>query len=106
MKELGMDYLNAWNIIDLFQLLIFWVMFIEKIIDISNKEYDNDFNASKVLRIFLILTSVMKVIHFIVIFEQFGYFIKMLIKCLEGQVPFIVTYILYILFFVNLYATL
>lgn len=30
----------------------------------------------------------------------------MLIKCLEGQIPFIVTYILYILFFVNLYATL
>lgn len=48
----------------------------------------------------------LKVIHFIIVFEEFGFFIKMITQSLWDLRPFIVIYIFFICLFVVLYAVM
>ena len=106
MRSSGWDYINGWNLIDLIQLILFWVQFFEKCVDVLSQRDDTGFTISKLMRLMLILFSILKVVHFIAVYEQFGFFIKMVIICLWDLVPFISNYILFLNFFVIVYASL
>ena len=48
----------------------------------------------------------MKVIHFIIVFEEFGFFIKMITQSLWDLRPFVICYFFFGNFFVVLYAVM
>lgn len=58
------------------------------------------------LKIFLIMLSFVKCVHFITFYEEFGFFIKMMILTLYDLVPFIISYIVFGLFFALIYYVL
>jgi len=62
------------------------------------------FKGDPFIKIFLIILSFLKVIHFIVVFEEFGFFVKLFTKCLADLKPFVVTYLCFCNFFVVLYS--
>ena len=56
------------------------------------------------VKIFLIILSFGKCLHFVSVYEEFGFFIKMLTLCLNDLLPFIFSYIFFGVFFSMLYA--
>jgi hypothetical protein len=58
------------------------------------------------VKIWLILLSFLKVIHFIIVYEEFGFFIKMITQSLYDLQPFVICYIFFTNFFVILYAVM
>lgn len=56
------------------------------------------------ISILLIVLSFGKCLHFVAVYEEFGFFIKMLTLCLHDLLPFIFSYIFFGLFFAMLYA--
>ena len=69
MHNSGWEYVNGWNLIDLIQLMLFWVQFIEKCSDVYQQRDVQGFNVSKFMRLMLILFSILKVVHFIAVYE-------------------------------------
>lgn len=106
MHDSGWEYVNGWNLIDLIQLILFWVQFIEKCSDVYAHREERGFTLSKFMRLMLILTSILKVVHFIAVYDQFGFFIKMLTVCLWDLIPFIINYIIFVNFFAIIYVSL
>ena len=75
MYENKLDYFDGWNMIDLFQIILFQAYFIVEINEAKTgvkQPYD------PFIKMILIVTSFMKSLHFVTVFEEFGFFIKML----------------------------
>jgi hypothetical protein len=66
------------------------------------KDKGEDYNSF--VQIFLIMLSFGKCLHFVTVYEEFGFFIKMLTLCLKDLLPFIFSYIFFGVFFSMLYA--
>ena len=58
------------------------------------------------VKIWLILLTFLKCIHLIIVFEEFGFFIKMITMSLYDLRPFIICYLFFVNFFVTLYAVM
>jgi hypothetical protein len=54
----------------------------------------------------LIVLTYLKTLHFVSIFEEFGFFLKMLEICTYDLYPFIISFVGFGLFFAIIYATL
>ena len=52
----------------------------------------------------MIILSFGKCLHFVTVYEEFGFFVKMLTLCLNDLLPFIFSYIFFGVFFSMLYA--
>ena len=60
------------------------------------------FKGEPMVKIFLLLLSFLKCIHFVVVFEEFGFFVKMVTCCVADLAPFFLGFFL----FLNVFATL
>lgn len=58
------------------------------------------------VKIWLIMLTFLKFVHLIIVYENFGFFIKMVTMSLYDLRPFIISYIFFANFFVILYAVM
>lgn len=72
----------------------------------AEKEQNKKFKIDPFVKIWLILLSFLKVVHFIIVYEEFGFFIKMITQSLSDLRPFVICYIFFTNFFVILYAVM
>lgn len=99
----GCNFLSGWNIIDVMQIVCFQVLF--QLLS-EEEEHSKVYKIDPFVKIWLILLTFLKVIHFIIVFEEFGFFIKMITQSLWDLRPFVVCYLFFCNFFVILYAVM
>ena len=103
----GWAYFSGWNIIDSTQLALFFYQFIYKcFFEVDHNHVHHSFDISELIQLPMMIFSIMKVIHYITIYQQIGFFINMLLITLQEMVPFIITYVFIINLFVIFHATL
>jgi len=107
LKQQGLGYFNAWNMIDFTQLCCFSV-YAHSIININaeNEEEYKKYVPFLCLKIALILFSFIKFISLLRVFEKMAIFIKLVGACLRDLVPFIQSYLAMNLFFTFCFAAL
>jgi hypothetical protein len=58
------------------------------------------------IKMILIVLTYLKTLHFVTVFEEFGFFLKMLEVCTYDLLPFTVSFIVFAMFFAIMYAIL
>ena len=66
---------------------------------------ETNFDFEEFIRVLLIWASLLKLIHYVFIYERFGHLIRMIIDMLHGLIPFFVSYSFFIIFFAVLFLT-
>ena len=69
-------------------------------------EKGEPFKIDPFVKIWLILLTFLKFVHLIIVYQEFGFFIKMITQSLWDLRPFVVCYIFFGNFFVVLYAVM
>jgi len=64
------------------------------------------FSGDQFIKIFLIILSFLKCIHFLIVYQEFGFFIKMITSCLEDLQPFLIMFVCFVSLFTVLYAVM
>lgn len=106
-KEKGLSYFQGWNMVDLLQIVAFVIVFRDVMhddVDEAAGTIDKGEDYMSFVQIFLIVLSFGKCLHFVTVYEEFGFFVKMLTMCLHDLLPFIFSYIFFGVFFSMLYA--
>ena len=102
-----MNYFKGWNIIDSLQIAAFAFVYrdvMHEDLDLDRGIVDKGEDYNIFIGIFLIVLSFGKCLHFVTVYEEFGFFVKMLTLCLKDLMPFIFSYIFFGVFFAMLYA--
>lgn len=99
----GFKFISGWNTIDVMQIICFQILL--QLMQ-AEQERSTTFKIDPFVKIWLILLSFLKVVHFIIVYEEFGFFIKMITQSLFDLRPFVICYIFFVNFFVILYAVM
>lgn len=69
-------------------------------------ELDRELEISQSIKLFLIMLTFFKTLHFIVVYEELGFFIDMLFTCVWGLRDFALSYVIFGFMFAIIYMTI
>ena len=103
-KEQGLSYFAGWNLTDFTQ---FWVFLIITILNQQDIEDDQNYTLYLAeLRLMLVALTMIKLLFFVRIFEEYGFLVSMIQYCIIDLIPFLVSYMLFLIIFSMLYTVL
>lgn len=94
MKYRGYDYFIGKKLIDIMQALLYWTLQVMEKLGYGTAEFIPE------IRLLLIVTSFMKLLYFLRIFEEYGFLIQMICFCIADLVPFIIFFVVFNFIFI------
>jgi hypothetical protein len=102
MKDQGYAYFNAgWNNCDFAQFIVFMWMFI-----FNQLQIEDSFVIMPELRITLVILSLIKLLFFLRVFEEYGFLVQIILVCCIDLIPFITFYIVFLVLFSLIFSVL
>lgn len=93
-QDQGTDYFGGWNNCDFFQFIIFMICFLFNYIGI-----DDNSPFMPEVRLVLVILSLIKLLFFLRVFEEYGFLIQIIMSCCIDLIPFITFYMIFLFMF-------
>ena len=93
-QEQGAQYFRGWNICDFSQFIIFIIIFA-----FNQFGIEDDFVIMPELRIILVILSLIKLLFFLRVFEEYGFLVQIIMVCCVDLIPFITFYMIFLFMF-------
>jgi hypothetical protein len=101
MYENGWSYFAGWNLIDLTQIILFVSLFIMR----TDEQYsDRSYEFAPFIKMILVCFTFIKTVHLVTVYEEFGFFVKMLEVCTIALFPFILSFMSFSMLFTVMYC--
>ena len=100
-REQGMEYFGGWNICDFTQFVIFMIIFL-----FNQFGIEDTFVIMPEFRIILVILSLVKLLFFLRVFEEYGFLVQIIMSCVIDLMPFIVFYMIALFMFSIIFVVL
>jgi hypothetical protein len=97
----GFNYFMGWNLVDFSLFVVFSIL--QYYYSIGQ---DHSFVYMPEAKLLLILLAFLKLLFFVRIFEEYGFLVQMILLCVLDLIPFIMSYMIFLIVFTVCFVTL